>query len=182
MDELSKQKIAEENYKNLRTKPVEEYTGDFNSSHYVEVTGATIKATTPTNSETYLSNYKEDFDKASRDFWQRATQAGLSKYSAGSFTAGFGKDVYTIDELLERLSRFIKESISQELLGNGISPETLQENFKAVDVSLKLLSKSVQTLNDKFEIEGMSAYLHGFINTYISSIVSKKIERDKGGI
>jgi|GEM_PF-6018965 len=177
-DDMAIQKKLEEDYKLSKTTPLDPYSGDYNSPNYVEVANKAITATVLKEPDAFKTPYKEDFDKAARDYWQRKTQTGLQKYNAGSFTSTFGNDTYTLDEFLSRIGRFIKESISNELLSHGQSPESIQENFKAVELSLKLLAKSVQSVDDKMQIEELSAYIHGFINTYISTTITKRINRE----
>ena len=179
MDDFSKQAMAQEKYSKLRHAPDQKYNGDYKSPHYKEVANNAPKNIPVDNKEQFNSEYKEDFDKASRDFWQRETQTGVAKYNGGSLTAKFGKDIYTLEELLERIGKFIKEAITNELIEKKVAIEDVQENFKAVDLSLKLLAKSVEKV-DNINVQGITAYLHGFINTYVSKYMRKKIEREKG--
>jgi hypothetical protein len=182
MDDFSKQKLNEEKYRNMRnnTSPVEDYKGDFKSKHYKETKNPTIAQTKIAEKEVFTTEYKQDFDNASRDFWQKNTQTGIMKYNGGSITANFGKEEYTLDELLQRIGNFIKESITTELAGKGIPTTDLTENFKAVEISLKMLAKSVNTINPDTDIKNITAFLHGFINTYVNNIITKKIEREQG--
>lgn len=179
MDDASKQRIAEERYKQFRTEEPEEYNGDFNSPRYREVQNLAIKQTQAVEQQTFRGQYKEDFDSASRDYWQKNTQTGLAKYNAGCITAKFGKDISNLGEFLDRVGTFVKESITNELIGRGVSTDGLQENFKAVQVALKLLAKSVDVIDPDFNVSGLAAYLQGFINTYVTTVV-KQMERDKG--
>ena len=180
MDDFSKQKVNEERYKKTKEVPPEEYTGDFESPHYIEKQNTTIKQTKIVEKNVFSTDYKEDFDKAAKDFWQKNISKGLSKYNSGSMTANFGKEKYTLEELLNRIGNFIKESISNELIEKGIPITDLSENFKAIDSTLKLLSKSIETLDKDIDITNIAGYMHGFINTYVSNVIKKKIERDKG--
>ena len=180
MDNFSKQAKAQAKYDTMRRTPQEEYKGNYESPHYKEVTNNAVKPDTVDIKEEFNSKYKEDFDKASKDFWQRETQTGLAKYNGGSLTAKFGKDVYTLEELLERIGKFIKESITNELMEKKLSTEELAENFTAIEVALKLLAKAVEKVDNKVDVQNISAYLHGFINTYIETMIRKKLERDKG--
>ena len=107
------------------------------------------------------TDYKTDFDKASKDFWQRETQKGLMKYNGGSLTGNFGRDTYTLEELLARMGNFIKEAISSELLDKKIPPAELAENFKAIDVSLKLLATTVEKMDDKIDIVNIACLCYG---------------------
>lgn len=182
MDNFTKQKIAEENYKELRKQPSEPYTGDFKSPHYTEIKNNAISPVYTTSKEVYSTDYKEDFDKAAKDFWQKNTQTGLSKYNGGSITANFGKDKYTLEEFFERVGKFIKESITNELISKKLSTEEITENFKAVDVTLKLLAKSVEKLDETIDIKNIAAFIHGFVNTYVTNMMVKKIEKDKGKV
>ena len=102
------------------------------------------------------------------------------KYNGGSITANFGKEKYTLEELLFRVSKFIKDSITMELSAKGIPTKDLTENFEAIDIALKMLTKSVHALDDDTNITNMAAFLHGFINTYVNNVITKKIDRDKG--
>jgi len=182
MDEFAKQNVAQDKYKKLRQVPKKEYHGDFKSPHYKEVENAAATQTELITKEEFRSDYKDDFDKAARDFWQHNTQTGLSKYNGGSVSANFGTENYTLDEFLARLSNFVKETITNELNANKIPTENLTENFKAVDVSLKLLAKSVEGLDPNISIISIGAYMQGFINTYVQTMVNKKLERDKGQV
>ena len=179
-DDFTKQKVNEQKYKQLRDAPTEVYTGDYTSKHYEERKNSSIKQTQIQKKDIYETDYKQDFDKASKDFWQKNAPTAIQKYNGGSMTANFGKEDFTVDELLNRMGKFIKESISNDLIEKKLHPEELSENFKAVEVSLKLLAKSLNKLDDKTNVIGMAAYLHGFINTYVDNIISKKIQRDKG--
>jgi len=182
MDEIAKQNVAQDKYKKLREAPKKEYHGNYKSPHYKEVPNAAVTQTNIINKEEFQSDYKEDFDKAARDFWQKNTQTGLSKYNGGSVSANFGIEKYTLEEFLNRLSNFVKESITQELNTKKIPTDNLSENFKAVDVALKLLASSVEALDGKVDITSIAAYTQGFINTYVQTMVNKKLERDKGQV
>jgi|TARA_R110002126_G_scaffold121950_1_gene263518 hypothetical protein len=182
MDDFSKQAINEKRYKNTRDVPVEEYSGDFNSNNYNVVANAAIKANEVQVRDSYSNKYKQDFDKASRDFWQKSAPSSLGKYNGGSLTANFGKQDYSLAELLARMGKFVKESISNELIEKKIPPEDIAENFKAVEVSLSLLAKSVENIDKDMDSRNIAAYLHGFINTYIDNMIKQKIERDKGSM
>ena len=180
MEDFKKQKENEQKYKQLRDQPREVYTGDYTSEHYIEKNNPAIQATQIQEKDTYTTNYKQDFDKASKDFWQKNAPGALQRYNGGSLTANFGKDDFSVEELLDRMARFVKESLSNELLEKKIQPEELSENFKAVEVSLKLLSKSLNKIDNNMSVIGMAAYLHGFINTYVDNIIRKIIDREKG--
>jgi len=176
MDEHSRQIIAEREYKERKGVQQQEYTGNFNSEHYTEVKSTSIQPTQIINKEVHSTPYKQDFDNAARDFWQKNAPNALRKYNGGSITANFGREAYTIDEFLERIGNFIKESISNELIETKVSPNELQENFKAVSVSLKLLSTAISKL-DAVNLVNVTAYMHGFINTYVDTIIKRKIEK-----
>lgn len=180
MDDFAKQAINEKRYKESRNVPVEEYTGDFNSKRYNIVESHAAKATEIHPNDKYLSSYKQDFDKASRDFWQKSAPSSLGKYNGGSLTANFGTEDYSLTELLARMAKFVKESISNELIEKKIPPEDIAENFKAVEVALSLLAKSVEKIDKDIDSKNIAAYLHGFINTYVDNMIKRKIERDKG--
>ncbi len=182
MDEQSKQNVNQEKYKQLRDKPREEYNGDFKSSHYNEVENQSMKQTVIMEKEVFSSDYKQAFDKASRDFWQKNTQRGVEKYNGGSMTAKFGKEELNMEELLKRFGSLIKDSITNELKEKKIPTESLNENFKAIDVSLQLLANSVQLLDEKIDIKHITAFLHGFINTYVDNTVKRRIERERGNV
>jgi hypothetical protein len=182
MDDFGKQKANEEKYKQLRSQPAEEYVGNFESPHFQDVKQQGPAPSHIVEKENFSTTYLEDFDSAAKDFWQKNTQSGVASYNGGSLTANFGKEEYTVDELLERIGKFVKESITNELSKKKIPTETLTENFKAIDVSLKLLALSVSQLDEKMDPENVTAYLHGFINTYVSNTIRRKIERDKNRV
>lgn len=182
MDEQSKQKIAELKYKQLRDQPPQEYKGDYKSAHYKEVKNPAAISAQVIAKEKHSTEYKEDFDKAAKDFWQKNTQSGVAKYNGGSLTANFGREEYSLNEFLIRVGKFIKESITNELIEKKLPVEDLSENFKAVEIALKLLADSTCKLDDNIDIVNMTAYLHGFINTYVTSTIQRKIERDKGNV
>lgn len=182
MDDFTKQAINEEKYKQLRSADSGEYTGTFESKHYTDVENKTIAATVVKSEEVFNTKYEEDFDKAAKDFWQQKTVNGITKYMSGSTIATFGKELYTINEFLERLSYFIKSSISNELLEKSIPTEGLTEYFNAVNISLKLLGDYLGKENNNIDIVNLSAQLQGFTNGFINSIAKKKIELNKGRI
>lgn len=178
MNEFTKQTLADEKYKQIRNAPPNEYTGDFNTPAYKEVPNNAIHPTKSDDIKNFSTQYKEDFDKASKDFWQKNTQTGLTKYNGGSLVAKFMKTEYTVEELLKQIGVFLKESIANELIEKKIQTDELTENFNAVNIALKLLAKNIQKLDTTINVENISAYLHGFINSYISNLIHKKIERD----
>tara|TARA_R110000822_G_scaffold242130_2_gene371340 strand:- start:2270 stop:2824 length:555 start_codon:yes stop_codon:yes gene_type:complete len=182
MDDFAKRAINEKKYKETRKSPIEEYTGNFESERYTVVENYAAKATQIPVRDVYSNQYKEDFDKASRDFWQRSSPLSLGKYNGGSLTANFGKEDYSLSELLARMGKFVKESISNELIEKKIPPEDLAENFKAVEVALSLLAKSVEKMDKNMDSKNIAAYLHGFINTYVDNMIKRKIKRDKGSV
>lgn len=172
-EDMNKQAIAKEKYKQLKSQDPKEYTGDYKSPHYIEVENKAVKQTIVKPEATFSTEYKEDFDKASRDYWQRTLQKGLMKYNAGTFSANYGKDIKTLEEFLDRVFTLIKESISNEIMMSGKSTENLKENFKSLEISLKLLSKSVELITKDISTDELTSYWHGFINTYVSKSLSK---------
>lgn len=183
MDRFSQQKVNEKKYKDMRdSAPREEYKGDFKSDAYKEVKNQTISQTKIVQKDVFESDYKEDFDKAAKDFWQKNTQTGTSKYNSGGMSATFGKEEFTLEELLKRFGTLVKETITNELTEKKIPTDSLSENFKSLDISLKLLANSVEVLDKDMDISDVTAYLHGFINTFVTKIIKKKIERVKGNV
>ena len=182
MDNFSKQIIAEQKYSDLRNQPIPDGEKSYNSPHFHTVEDMTIKPTHIEVKDTFSTEYKDDFDKASKDFWQKNTQNGIMKYNGGSLTANFGKEDYTITEFFKRLGKFVRESIRGECMDSNINSDELAENFKAVEVSLSLLANSITKLNPQFNVINVIAYIHGFINSYVSNTIKRKIERDKGKI
>lgn len=187
IDEMAKQARAMEEYKQMKSKDLPEYKGDYKSPHYEEVKSQTISPTKPKKSNSFQTVYEDDFGKAAKDYWKRATENGLIQYDAGSFAATFGRPIKSINELLERLSILIRESVSNELIKSGASSESLSESFKLIDLSLSILSNHIESLEKNsalskhISVEDITAYLHGFINTCVSSMKTANEERERDG-
>jgi len=181
MVDFNKQKVSEQKLDDIRSTSPEEYKGDYKSPHYKEVENSNIKPTSINKKDNYNSNYKEAFDVASKDYWQRQTQNGINRYNAGKLAANFGTDTYTIEAFVDILSNLIKECIVNELHQAGKTSEDYKAQFQILKLQLEVLGKSLKDEKD-IKIEDLSAYLHGFINGYIGNSVDKKIKKDKGKI
>ena len=66
-----------------------------------------------------------------------------------------------------------------DLLEKKCPVEELRGNFDSIMISLKLLSKTIERIDNSADIVNTAAFLHGFINTYISNVIKKQIERTK---
>ena len=73
----------------------------------------------------------------------------------------------------------VKESVNVELQHSGHTTEDLGDNFKSVEVALKLLSKSITKIDDKINLENLGAILHGFVNTYIANTIHTRIKQKR---
>lgn len=187
IDEMSKQAKAMEEYKQLKSKDLPEYNGDYNSPHYKEADNKSIVPSYPTKSEKFQTKYEDDFGKAAKDYWKRSTENGLLTYDSGCFAATFGSPIKSVNELLERISLLIRESVTNELLKSGSSAELLSDSFKLVELSLSNLSNHLESLeknsalNKHLSVEDITAYLHGFINTCVSTMKIANEEKGNDG-
>lgn len=177
MDNFSKQKIAEQQYANLKGVPVEQYDGDYDKPHYHDIKASKIVQNVEEEKETFSTKYKENFEAASRDFWKKYPEA-FAKYNAGNMVGKFGANKIDNEDFFKRLSNMIKEVTRIQMSSNGYTSENLKEHFVNLDSILKIISKElIKTDNEKkVKTEDFAAFLHGFINAYIDDIIKEKIE------
>jgi len=145
------------------------------SDHYIVKQNAAPKATLDPIPEKFVTEYATDFSAASRDFWQKNFALFVADYSKGCITGKFGKNTLTLPDFLDRLYQGIRECITSELTKRNKTTEEIRQHFQLLDSTFKVLAKEIQniTTNNKINATCMLAFMQGFVNMYIESIVTK---------
>ena len=145
-------------------------------SHYIVKKNASeIMPRSPNSPEnkTYSSEYKEDFSKASTDFW--LDNKKQREYTAGYIMGQFGNKELRQQNFYNRINTIIKETTTIMLSNQKIDTSDLTHIFSCLDHLLKLLSEQVElkSKDNKMPEEDFFVILHGFTNGLIDTLAEK---------
>lgn len=186
MENYSKQINAELEYNRRRKResdPTVPYdiTDPKALSHFESVKNKAMLATPPKDEFSWNSEYKADFNTASKDFWRKYAQYGLDYYNSGIMSGTFGSPDADIGSMLSRLHNFIKDSLSKELSDHKQTTEELTICFNAINDVFALLAQMIKRSDMNINIVNIGAYLHGAINAYIETVISAQIRKQQRG-
>jgi len=171
-DDMTKQIAAEKEYKNLRNNATsEQYQGNFDSKHYVEVNNKAILPEVKNDVIIDDSN-SYNFTKAAKEYWSRFDPQSSNKYLTGEMLANMSDKKVTIDILFDKMFLLVKDCIGSELLKNNLTTEPYKEHFKLMETSFKMLSNELIKAKAPLNVKGVMAMIQGFINGYIEKTKS----------
>jgi len=143
--------------------------------HFKESDDKTIK---PISKEedvaSFDSGYKQDFSKASKDFWVRISPDYIRSYDKGESLGLYSGKGASVTELFRLIGLVIEECVKSEIETTEHGAEGLKDNFYSINIGLKLLEKELVKLKPKPDINSICSILHGFVNSYTESKVLKK--------
>lgn len=126
--------------------------------------------------EHFSSSYKLDFSKASKDFWVKNVSKYQSTYDKGSTVGKFGKYNSNLEDFFDRMFVLVKECITTELTNQGYTSEQLENQFKVLESTFKILVDVVKSIDTekKLSTDSLCAFLHGFVNGYMENFAETK--------
>jgi hypothetical protein len=140
-----------------------------NNKHYIEIKNSGNITDAPEISDAYSCSFKTDHIAASKDLWQKTMAEYISDYVKGDMVGRFGKNNSTINDFCSKIFALIKESVTSELSKKNETTEDLKMHLENVNLSLQLFAKEIEKSN--IDIIALSAFLHGFINSYIENVI-----------
>jgi len=140
--------------------------------HCKDVPATSIKPDIPEKTEDYSTEYKEDFAKASEDFYKNTQY--VIPYKTGYTIGQYGNPEQRFDVLAQRLKNGIKEIITDELKNQNQTTEDLKTTYKLLDTAFELLTENINKKNVKLNVKNVLTKLHGFINGYVNNTKIKE--------
>ena len=175
MDDATKQKYADERYREIRsTVPIQKYEGNYKSKHYIDVPNQAIKQTVIIPTRGYMTEYEAKFIEASKDFWRDVDPDKITKYMSGEMVCSFNTDSLTIQAYFSRIFHMIKESVTMELSQSGQTSEELKSAFEMLGLSLKVLADQIVKTKKDINVSAMICFMHGFVNMYVKNNIKGK--------
>lgn len=136
------------------------------------VPASTITASVEKPERKFSSGYKEDYEKASKDFWSK-NPLYLTSYMTGSIAGGYSKKDKTLNCFFDNIFTYIKEVIRFEFSKKKLTTENLKNNFDSLNISLKILHDALKQIDGNIDVKSVYAFLQGSINSYISNNFSE---------
>jgi hypothetical protein len=109
-----------------------------------------------------------NFLPSSEAFWREKTQSIF--YQKGLFLGRGDKSNILFQEFLKKFRKTIEVIIIEELKTSNHTSEGFKEDFKTLEHLFNMMLNHLATMNVEIKNEKTIAILHGFINSYISSI------------
>lgn len=143
------------------------------TKHFVDTPQQSFSPEKPPYTPTpYLTRYETDFTKAGRDFWYRTTPDMFKGYNKGTILGTVAGEKSDIREFLTKMVKTLEEACGEELRKNGITMEQYKDIFSILYSTINVLYNRLLTQNVNKDM--IVAIIHGFINMYTESTISKR--------
>jgi len=143
-----------------------------------EVESKSFKQTTLSVEDEHSTKYIQDFTLAAQDYWRLNYPDHLIAYRQGIADGKFGRKELTIPNFFDRIYSSVRQLVLTVLGNNKETAEDLNQNFKALEATFKLLGQAVKTKNNKKqdteEVIAFCAQLQGFVNSFIENNIENE--------
>ena len=113
-----------------------------------------------------------DHIQMARNLWNEKGEA--MAYQQGLFLGKGDKSNIQLSEFLKKFRKTIEAIVVNELKTVNQTSESFKDDFKALEHILNMLINHLATLQVEVKNEKTLAILHGFINSYVNSVVKSK--------
>lgn len=110
-----------------------------------------------------------DYVQSSQNFWN--AKGEMLSYQQGLFLGKGDKSNIHFSEFFKKLRKTIEAIIVNELKTANNTSEMFKDDFKLLEHTLNILINHLSALQVEIKNEKTLAILHGFINSYINSVV-----------
>lgn len=107
-------------------------------------------------------------------FWINKANSLLSDYRYGKTLGTYGNNELTNQVFFDRLYNALTNCITNECKKQGVTSDSFQQHFQALEAILKILAKEIDIKSTKgYNTSALVASLHGFLTSYLETVKIK---------